>query len=168
MSDIDHTEALMRTGYWGRQAAGVVFLSASTGRIGLSLRSADVLQPHTYGAVGGAIDSEEDPRVAVAREVSEEIGIALNPLMLRPLDVFQDGTFRYTTFLALVPSEFVPPMLNWESDSFDWFALNALPRNLHPGLVSTLSKPAVQKTLRRGIGVGQTLGRGLGSLLRRR
>lgn len=153
----------MRTGYWGRRAAGVMFLAASTGRIGLALRSGQVLQPFTYGVVGGAINPRENPKVAAAREVEEELGITLDPLTLIPLDVFKDKGFQYLTFLAVVPEEFTPPFLNWESSSFDWFALDTLPRNPHPGLASTLAKSKVQAQLRRSF----LRSRGLGSLLRR-
>jgi 8-oxo-dGTP pyrophosphatase MutT (NUDIX family) len=163
MSDEEHARALERTGYWGRRAAGVMFLASSSGRIGLALRSGGVLQPFTYGVVGGAIDPRENPQVAAAREVKEEIGITLNPLALIPLDVFKDKGFQYLTFLAVVPEEFNPPFLNWESSAYEWFALEALPRNLHPGVATTLAKTKVQAQLRRSFlrnrGLGATLGR---------
>jgi len=149
--DYEHERAYRRTGRWGRAAAGVLFLSASTGRLGLALRSDQVLEPNTYGIVGGAIDPREDKRVAAAREAREEIGLQVDPNSLVLLDTFEDprSSFRYYTFLAVLPQECPPCFLNWENDAFLWFALNELPPNLHPGVAATLAKPKVLSKLRR-------------------
>ena len=51
--------------------------------------------------------------------------------------MFTKGTFRYTTFLAEVNSEF-KPKLDWETERAEWFALDSLPSPLHFGLRAVL------------------------------
>ena len=134
------------TTYWGKTAAGVMFYAERTGKIGLTLRSANVEQPGTYGVIGGAIDPQEDPKEAAARECEEEIGV--RPDHLEVLDVFRDAEFKYTTFLARVPVEFSAKKLNWENDDFLWFSWNEIPwEDLHFGVAKTLQKPGVQAKL---------------------
>jgi len=132
--------------YWGKTAAGVMFYAERTGKIGLTLRSANVEQPGTYGVIGGAIDPDEDPKAAAARECEEEIGVY--PDHLETLDVFKDAEFKYTTFLARVPVEFSAKRLNWESDDFEWFSWDEIPwEDLHFGVEKTLSKEGVKAKL---------------------
>lgn len=148
MSDIEHAETLLRTGFWGRKAAGVLFLAATTGRLGLVLRSWNVLEPGTWGVVGGAVDPSEDKRKAAAREALEEVGLKVSPKALRALDVFKAANgFEYHTFLAVLPKECPACRLNWENDDFAWFDLSSLPSPLHPGVANTLSKPSVVSKL---------------------
>ena len=121
---------------WGRQAAGVLFLCPTTGRVGLALRSEFVNEPHTYGLVGGAVDPGEEVRKAVSREVWEEIGCRLDPRKLVELHVHREAGFQYTTYLCVTKREFqVPPEnLNWEADAFEWLDLADLPASIHPDL----------------------------------
>ena len=135
--DNDHHRALEETGFWGKQGAGLIILCSSTGRVLLPLRSGSVEQPHTWGTWGGAINEGEDPRTAALRELREEAGVKINPSTLTKLFVFTKGTFRYTTFLAEVNSEF-KPKLDWETERAEWFALDSLPSPLHFGLRSVL------------------------------
>ena len=67
----DHGLALEETGFWGRQAAGCLFLAKNTGRILIAHRSWAVLEPGTWGGFGGAIDEGEDPAEAARREALE-------------------------------------------------------------------------------------------------
>jgi 8-oxo-dGTP pyrophosphatase MutT (NUDIX family) len=153
--DAEHARALLQTGFWGRRAAGVLFLAATTGRLGLVLRSAHVQEPETWGIVGGAIDPKEDKRLAAAREAREEVGFRVDPKTLILLDTFTKGDFTYTTFLGVLPQECPPCHLDWENDDLAWFSIGSLPPNLHPGLAATLSKPKVLHRLEeicRGLG----------------
>ena len=136
-NDSEHKKALDKTGFWGKQGAGLIILCSSTGRVLLPLRSGSVEQPHTWGTWGGAINEGEDPRTAALRELREEAGVKINPSTLTKLFVFTKGTFRYTTFLAEVNSEF-KPKLDWETERAEWFALDSLPSPLHFGLRSVL------------------------------
>jgi 8-oxo-dGTP pyrophosphatase MutT (NUDIX family) len=139
--DAAHADALARTGFWGAQAAGCIFLAKTTARIGIAHRSMSVEQPGTWGTVGGAIDPAEDPRNATIREALEEIGYRFRiGDYLLDLDLFQSGTFRYTTFLYVVQDEF-QARLNWEAQGFDWFVFGQWPQPLHFGIAATLAKP---------------------------
>jgi ADP-ribose pyrophosphatase YjhB (NUDIX family) len=125
------------TGFWGKQGAGCIFLAKDTKRILLSYRSSQVLQPHTWGVWGGAIDNNEDPETAVKREVTEEAGYNGN-VELVPLTIFQKDTFRYHNFLAIVDKEFTPE-LQWETENYKWVDYGNWPKPLHFGLKYLIS-----------------------------
>jgi 8-oxo-dGTP pyrophosphatase MutT (NUDIX family) len=136
-----HGDALARTGFWGAQGAGCIFLAMDTGRIGIVHRGPSVEQPNTWGTVGGAIDPGEDPQRAVIREGEEECGYRMQSGdYLVPLDLFESGSFRYTTFIYVVKTAF-QARLNWEAQGFDWFQFGQWPTPLHFGIANTLKKP---------------------------
>ena len=147
----EHMENLHKTGFWGKRGTGAIFLCDTTGRIGLSFRSRYVLEPHTFGSVGGAIDSGEDEIVALNREVAEEIYINISGMKHLKLDVFEVPTFKYTTYLVVSNKEFMPTKFDWESEGFEWFDLNNLPSNLHPGVAKSLAKNSVIEVIRSNI-----------------
>lgn len=149
-NDSEHKKALDKTGFWGKQGAGLIILCSSTGRVLLPLRSGSVEQPHTWGTWGGAINEGEDPRTAALRELREEAGVKINPSTLTKLFVFTKGTFRYTTFLAEVNSEF-KPKLDWETERAEWFELDSLPTALHFGLRAILDDSKAMRLLRRRV-----------------
>lgn len=134
-NDAEHSVALRTSGFWGRQAAGAIFLSQDTKKLGIAHRSMAVQEGGHWGSVGGAIDSDEDPSNAVQREIQEEIGYH-GTINLIPLYIFEHPSgFKYHNFLAVVPKEFsIEP--NWETDGFKWCDLNNLPKPLHFGLTS--------------------------------
>ena len=136
--DVDaHKEALKATGFWGKRAAGVIFLAKSTGRFMLAHRSSKVLEPDTWGTWGGAIDQAETPVRACLREIKEETGYT-GRVKLFPLYVFKHGSgFTYYNFLAVVPSEFTP-VFNWETQGSDWVPFKKWPHPLHPGAAKLL------------------------------
>lgn len=145
--DAEHQEALEKTGFWGKQAAGCIFLAMDTKRLCLNHRSRDVEQPGTWGTWGGAIDSGENPMVACQREVREESGYT-GPLKMIPLYVFSHPSgFKYYNFLAIVKTEFVP-VLDWESQGYSWVNFGKWPKPMHPGLVSVLKDPASVATIK--------------------
>jgi 8-oxo-dGTP pyrophosphatase MutT (NUDIX family) len=127
-----HTKAQEETGFWGREGAGCLFLSRTTGRILFAHRSLGVDQPQTWGTWGGAIDENETPLCAVKREIIEEAGYEIES-ELHALLVFTSGSFRYHNFLAIVEDEF-DPILDWETESFMWTELENAPNPMHPGL----------------------------------
>jgi len=135
ISDTDdmYWQELARTGFWGKQAAGCIFLSKDTGRFCLSHRSRMVVEPNTWGTWGGAMEPGEIPIDAVRREAYEETGYNGN-LELTPLYVFKDSSeFKYYNFLAIVDFEF-SPKLNWETQGFGWFEWGMWPSPLHFGI----------------------------------
>lgn len=138
-NDEEHQQALDDTGFWGKMGAGCIIQAQDTGRLLLPFRSATVLEPHTWGTWGGAVDSNETPELAVRREVSEEAGY-YGHYDIEPLFVFKSGTFRFYNFLAVVDEEFVP-RLDWETEKAHWFALDELPSPLHFGLESVFNDP---------------------------
>ncbi len=57
VDDWTHADALAQTGFWGAYGgAGSIFLARDTGRLLLARRSHHVLQPGTWGTIGGAVD----------------------------------------------------------------------------------------------------------------
>lgn len=129
-------------GYWGRAGSGMLF---STGPKMLLLERAPwVMQGGTWGIPGGAIPVSEatgrlmDPYRSAKREAREEIGrVPRHTLMDRY--VYRDGSFKFTTYIALVDSEFVPK-LNDESTGYVWWDPDKSPRlPLHFGVRELLA-----------------------------
>ena len=151
-SDTDHWDTLKKTGFWGRQAAGCVFLAQDTGRFCISHRSRAVLEPGTWGTWGGAIDQIENPAEAVRREVAEETEYT-GAMQLIPLLVFRapTGSFRYYNFLAVVPTEFAPE-LNWETQGYTWVPWGQWPSPLHPGMQQLLADSASADIMQQSAG----------------
>ena len=129
----DHRRHLRKTGFWGRRAAGCLFLARASSRLCFALRSKHALDPHTYGTWGGAIDGSESPAKAVIREIWEETGYGVGEPDLQPLFVFRKGDqFEYHNFLVTVEAEF-SPVLNWENAGFVWADIDNWPAPLHFG-----------------------------------
>jgi 8-oxo-dGTP pyrophosphatase MutT (NUDIX family) len=149
MDDDDHQEALSQTGFWGSQAAGCLIYCSKTKRFLINHRSQHVQEPGTWGTVGGAIDSSENPKEAARREMAEETGYSGN-ITLRPLYVFKKGTFRYSNFLAIVDEEFTPYVPRehaWETEGWEWCEWSEWPRPMHFGLKALLSDKASAATI---------------------
>lgn len=128
--DGDHEE---QPKYWGRKAAGCIFLAKDTGRILLAHRSSQVdFEPETWGTWGGKLDGEETPKEAVSREVEEETGYT-GIKKIHLLYVYKDGDFEYHNYLVIVPFEFTP-QLNWENDNSVWADYGKWPEPLHFGM----------------------------------
>lgn len=136
--DTVHYKALEKTGFWGKQGSGCLVKAQSTGRVLLALRSDLVQEPNTWGMFGGAIDSKENPKRAMMRELREEIGNDFDTVNVLPLMVYRKDTFKYYNFLVVVETEFEPE-LNWETDDTRWFTIGKWPKPLHFG-VSALFK----------------------------
>lgn len=150
-NDRAHLEAMKKTGFWGEQGAGCIFLARDTGRLLLAHRSRKVEQPGTWGTWGGAIDKGEDPREAARREAMEETGQKDAGLALEPLFVFQSGEFRYSNYLAIVAHEF-KPVLGWETQGYRWCEYGDWPHPLHFGLKAVLNDPQSVAAIQRVIG----------------
>jgi len=155
-SDEEHRKAKQETGFWGRAAAGGLFLARDTGRLLFNHRSVNVLEPNTWGVWGGAIDQGEDPVKAVSREAAEEAGITVRSNDIIPLYVFKHPSgFRYFNFLILVDHEFEPrpsPEHEWETQGYVWVEFGDWPSPLHPGVTSLLKDQRSLQTIRTAIG----------------
>lgn len=143
----DNGVATDNTGqFWGDAGAGCLFVAEDTGRVLFSFRSAEVNEPHTWGVWGGAIDGDENPADAAIREAREELGYQ-GSMRLEKVYTYQKDGFKYTTYLAFVPTEFTPE-LDWETEDFAWIdqSFTAWPTPLHYGLKAAES--AIQNRLR--------------------
>jgi len=155
-SDEEHRKAAQDTGFWGRAAAGGLFLARDTGRLLFAHRSSQVFEPNTWGIWGGAIDQGEDPKEAARREAQEEAGITVRPDDIIPLYVFKHPSgFQYFNFLILVDREFEPrpsPEHSWETQGYDWVEFGDWPTPLHPGVSELLRNQQSLQTIRTAIG----------------
>jgi 8-oxo-dGTP pyrophosphatase MutT (NUDIX family) len=117
-----------------------------TGRFLIDHRSHEVREPHTWGVWGGAIDSNEDPKMAAEREVREETGYR-GSLEMIPAYVFTQQTFRYSNFIGIVDTEY-RPSLGWESQGYRWCKYGEWPTPMHFGLKALLSDPKTQEIIK--------------------
>jgi 8-oxo-dGTP pyrophosphatase MutT (NUDIX family) len=128
-----HQKSLDETGFWGNRGAGCLVLAESTGRVLFAKRSAEVLEPHTWGTWGGAVDPKESPREAALREFFEETGYeGPAPALIRLFTYKHESGFRYYNYLAVVKEEFIP-VLDKETEDFRWVEIGDWPSPLHPG-----------------------------------
>lgn len=134
-SDADrerHNAARAKTGFWGEEAAGVIFYAEDTGRVMLGKRSQKVMEPGTWGTWGGAMNQGETPEKAARREAGEEAGVSVRKMI--PIWTFKHPSgFQYHNFMAVVPSEF-EPKLDAETDDAEWVTPGQWPSPLHPGV----------------------------------
>lgn len=145
-----HSASFHRTGFWGAfGGAGGIFLACDTGRLLLTRRSHRVLQPGTWGTVGGALDHGESPEEAVIRETREELGIHPQHEDLHLCYIFRDERtqFTYHNFAVIVPEEFQPE-LNWEASEHAWVEFGSWPEPLHFGMLHWLQDPHGEHMLR--------------------
>lgn len=152
-NDHDHNEALKKTGFWGKAGAGGIIIAKDTNRVLLGYRSSLVEQPHTWAGFGGAIDSDENPKAAALREITEETQLPSSLITsIVPSYTFSDSRsgFRYYNFIVEVSREF-KPVLNWENKKADWFKLSDLPNNLHFGLSSLLNSSEFKSYARKSL-----------------
>jgi 8-oxo-dGTP pyrophosphatase MutT (NUDIX family) len=141
--DKDHAKVLSQTGFWGNQGAGCIVYALDSKKYLIVKRSVDVLEPLTWGTVGGAIDSNEDPKHASIRELKEETGC--NQQIIRSLLVYiyEKTNFKYYNYIHVIRHQFTPK-LNWENIDFCWLTKDELSVRIskpdtHFGLKSLLS-----------------------------
>jgi 8-oxo-dGTP pyrophosphatase MutT (NUDIX family) len=159
---------MIHPNYWGQAAAGVLPMCTKTGRVLLTLRSADVMEPGTWGIPGGRImdgswkrhwgtgegfqEPAESPEDGGVREFREETGYA-GRVQLVPLLVYRDrlSGFTFHNFLGLVSHEFPESQVeeSWENAEARWMtideALAIEPK--HFGLRALLSDWASLETI---------------------
>ncbi|MFI1177862.1 NUDIX domain-containing protein [Streptomyces melanogenes] len=112
-----------------RYTADVVLLSA--GQVLLVLRAWDPYEGY-WALPGGHVDAGETSRVAAARELAEEAGIAVPVADLRQAGAFdapgRDPRGRYVSaaYTATLPAP-VPPTAGDDARAARWWPLDALP-----------------------------------------
>lgn len=134
IDETEHHDALRETGFWGRRGAGCILYARSTGRYLIAHRSANVLEPETWGIWGGAVPTGMNQEESVRLEVLEETAYE-GEVELHELCEFRDEVsgFRYQNYLGVIDDEFDPD-LNWESQDARWFSEGEWPEPLHFGL----------------------------------
>jgi len=145
-----HSESFRRTGFWGAfGGAGGIFLARDTGRLLLTRRSSRVLQPGTWGTVGGALDHGEGPEEAVIRETREELGFQVHSDDLHLCYTFRDEKtkFMYYNYAVFLPEE-LEPEPNWEVAEHAWVEFGQWPDPLHFGMQAWLQDPEGEQLLR--------------------
>jgi ADP-ribose pyrophosphatase YjhB (NUDIX family) len=122
---------------------GTIFVSTKTRRVLLNLRA-----PHkTHSMWGGMMEDGEQPKEALLRELTEEMGFVPDIERIYPFDVYQskDKHFKYYSFVCIVEDEFVPE-LNDESCGYCWIDLGQWPKPMHQGAkISFCNMKAIDK-----------------------
>jgi 8-oxo-dGTP pyrophosphatase MutT (NUDIX family) len=113
--------------FWGDKGAGILPLCSATGRVLVSLRSAEVNEPGTWGTWGGKMEQGENPKETAKREMTEECGYE-GEVKLIPLSTFKSksGGFEFHNFLGLVKNEFDPEYDTTEVDGYKWVSIDEL------------------------------------------
>jgi 8-oxo-dGTP pyrophosphatase MutT (NUDIX family) len=80
------------------------------------------------------VEENEQPKEALLRELSEEMGFVPDIEKIYPFDVYhsKDSHFRYYSFVCVVEEEFLPE-LNDESCGYCWVNLGQWPKPMHQG-----------------------------------
>lgn len=117
-----------------KTGVGTLFISAKTGRILLNLRAPHKTHPMCWSLWGGMIEHGEQPKEALLRELSEEMGEVPDIEKIYPFDVYQSRNqqFKYYSFVCIVEDEFIP-VLNRESCGYCWTDLGIWPKPMHQG-----------------------------------
>ena len=117
-----------------KMGVGTLIVSTKTRRVLLNLRAPHKTHAMQWALFGGMVEKDEQPKDALMRELTEEMGFVPDIEKLYPFDVYQsrDGHFKYYSFVAVVVDEFVPE-LNDESCGYCWIDLGEWPKPMHQG-----------------------------------
>lgn len=130
-----------------KTAVGTIFVSVKTSRILLNLRAPHKTHAQQWSLWGGMIEGGEQPKEALLRELTEEMGFVPDIEKIYPFDVYQskDKHFKYYSFVCIVEDEFIPE-LNNESCGYAWIDLGQWPRPMHQGAkISFCNQKAIDK-----------------------
>lgn len=131
------------------KASGCIILSEDTKKILFQLRKPDRKNKNYWGVWGGTSLENETPIETLVRELTEELGELPEITKFYPLHkmVSNDELFEYDTFIATVPTEFVPT-LNHESEGYAWVNYERYPLPLHSGVKFILQNPKLISKIR--------------------
>jgi ADP-ribose pyrophosphatase YjhB (NUDIX family) len=130
-----------------KTGVGALFVSIDTGRILLNLRAPHKTHPMCWSLWGGMLEEGENPKQALLRELSEEMGFEPDIEKIYPFDVYQsrDKHFKYYSFICMVKEEFIP-ILNIESCGYSWIELGIWPKPMHQGAkISFCNEKSIEK-----------------------
>lgn len=128
-------------------AVGTLFISIKTKRVLLNLRADHKTHPLQWSLFGGMVENNENPKEALYRELTEEMGFVPAIEKIYPFDVYQskDKHFKYISFISIVEEEFVPE-LNLESAGYCWTNLGIWPKPMHQGArISFCNQKAIER-----------------------
>lgn len=113
---------------------GTLVVATKTQRVLLNLRAPHKTHSMEWALFGGMMEEGEQPKEALLRELSEEMGEVPDIERIYPFDVYhsKDGHFKYYSFISVVEDEFIP-VLNYESCGYCWIDLGQWPRPMHQG-----------------------------------
>ena len=117
-----------------KTGVGTIFVSTKTQRVLLNLRAPYKTHSLTWSLWGGMMEDNEHPKMALLRELTEEMNFVPDIERIFPFDVYQskDKHFKYYSFISIVEEEFIP-ILNKESAGYGWFNLFQWPKPMHQG-----------------------------------
>ncbi len=115
--------------------AGILAFDKKTGRTLLARRGLKGSEPNCWAPFGGTHEEKDEiPRNTAIREFREESGCDVPySLSKKPFYINDDNHVKFYTYLALFDEQF-PVKINAESLDYEWFDVNLLPDNLHPGV----------------------------------
>ena len=118
-------EYVTAEGRWGNIGAGILPYCKKTERFLIPFRSANVMEPNTYGVWGGKVDDEDMDNIETAakREFYEETGHKISKII--PSYVYKEPKFTYYNFIGFINNEF-EPSLDWETEGFVWLTFDEL------------------------------------------
>ena len=126
---------------------GTIFVSTKTKRVLLNLRAPHKTHSMCWSLWGGMVETGEQPKDALLRELTEEMGSVPDIEKIYPFDVYtsKDKHFKYYSFVSVVEEEFVPE-LNAESCGYCWIDLGEWPKPMHQGAkISFCSLKSIEK-----------------------
>lgn len=126
---------------------GTLLVSSKTNRVLLNLRAPHKTHSMCWALWGGMMEDGEQPKEALIRELTEEMGFEPDIEKIYPFDVYQskDRHFKYYSFVSIVEDEFTP-ILNHESCGYCWIELGQWPKPMHQGAkISFCNARAVDK-----------------------
>ena len=130
-----------------KTGVGTLFVSTDTSRVLLGLRAPYKTHALQWALFGGMMEDNENPKDALLRELTEELGFVPDIEKIYPFDVYhsKDGHFKYYSFVSVVKEEFIP-VLNRESAGYSWLDLGVWPSPLHQGAkISFTSNKSINK-----------------------
>jgi len=126
---------------------GTLIISTKTSRVLLTLRAPHKTHAQQWSLFGGMVEEGEQPKEALLRELTEEMGFVPEIERIYPFDVYQskDKHFKYFSFIIVVEDEFIPE-LNDESCGYCWINLGEWPKPMHQGAkISFCNQKALER-----------------------
>ena len=125
--------------------AGALIIAKDTGRVLMGLRSKAENDGGLWGTPGGHVDTGEDVMTGLKREVREETGykgkVFFIPFPGSGRHI--NKPFQFFNHIGVVPNEFTPnpgKKWAWETEKFQWFEINSLPKPLLPALAKDIKQ----------------------------